>query len=124
MLSQTGNKKKHFISINSNVVFISFFTLVVVSFYLYSCNKEKIDAPEPLKNKIAKATNCTCDPYVDKYLWRNKETYIWTCGGPACDCIVTYYDEKGNVLTMDSTFTFDEFRHESQFIKHVWSCKE
>ena len=102
-----------------------YFSLIVLSLYLHACSKEKIDAPAAIKELIAGSHECTsCPSFVDKYLWRNQVVYIYTCNGPACDCMVFYYNEKGETLTMEQGYSFDDFRKEAQLTTHVWTCKK
>jgi hypothetical protein len=98
--------------------------LLLFAFVLLSCKREKwADVPEPLKAIITNTKDCACEPYIDKYLWRNQTVYLSSCGGPTCDCLTVYYDEAGKEFKMDSGYYPDQFRQEAQLIKHVWRCK-
>lgn len=97
---------------------------IVLSVFIFlSCKQEKLDVPEPLKAIIANSKDCSCSPFIDKYLWRSQTVYLSSCSGAACDCTTLYYDATGKEFKMDSTYHPDQFRQEAQLIKHVWSCK-
>ncbi len=100
-----------------------FTALSIMSLLAYSCQKEREELPEPLKIMVETYKSCQCDPYIDQYLWKNKKTFISTCGGPACDCTVSYYDEKGVQFQMEPGYSFTNFRSESTFIRRAWTCK-
>src|SRR4051812_29174245 len=101
-----------------------FLTIALFGLYLSSCSKDKIDAPEPIRELIADSRNChsDCPSIVDNYLWRNQTVYIYTCNGPTCNCIVSYYNDKGEKLTMDQGYQYDNFLQEAKLVKHVWKC--
>lgn len=108
-------------------MFKVYLSLIVFSLFFCSCSKEKrekLNAPEAIKELILKSTNCTCDPYINKYLWRGKTVYLWSCNGPACDCMTIYYNESGEKFNMDAGYTPDNFRQESRLVKNIWSCKQ
>lgn len=108
-------------------MFRTWVSIIIISLFFYGCSKEKdekTDAPAAIKELILSYTNCTCDPYIDKYFWRDKIVYLSGCRGPACDCIAVYYDKNGEKLNMSSGYTPDNFLQESQFVKNIWSCKE
>lgn len=109
---------------SKNILLKAYVVLVVFCLFFYSCSRDKTDAPKAIKELISKINNCTCDPYIDEYLWRDKTVYIQTCGGPACNCIVSYYNKKGEEFKMDAGYTFDNFRQESRLVKHIWTCKK
>lgn len=106
------------------ITFKFYFTLIVFSAFFYSCSKEKIDAPEAIRQLISTHSNCLCEPYIYKYLWRSNTVYLSSCAGPACDCTTTYYDENGHEFKMQPGYSPDNFRQESQFLKNVWTCKK
>src|SRR5437763_16984954 len=98
--------------------------LILFAFLLFSCKQEKLNVPEPIKAVIANnSKNCTCDPFLDKYLWRNPTIYLSSCKGPACNCTTVYYDAIGKIFQMDSGYSPDQFRQEAQLVTHTWSCK-
>lgn len=119
-----GNKG---LTANSTHVFIVFLTLVLFSLFLYSCSKEKIEAPKPIKELIldlkSKNPNCTCEPYINQYVWRNENVYVLAYKGPACDWFPTFYDSNGQKFSLDTGYSYDAFLQESTFIKNVWTCK-
>ena len=49
--------------------------------------------------------------------------YLWSCAGPACDCMTIYYDEAGGKFDMETGYMPDEFLAEAQLVKNVWRCK-
>ena len=99
--------------------------LLLFIFLLLSCKRDKTisELPQPLKTFIANSKDCTCEPFIDKYLWRNQTVYLSSCGGPTCDCITLYYNEQGEKMNMDSGYYPDQFRQEAQLVKHVWRCR-
>ena len=104
---------------------ISLFLTIFGSF-LFACSKENKIRQLPLSLQQLIDSNklfCGCLPYVDEYIWRSKTTYVSSCRGPACDCIVLYYDETGNQIKFDSTYRFDNFLSEAKRVKTIWSCQ-
>lgn len=102
-----------------------YFSLLVFGLFLLACSKEQINAPQAIKELIAGSGDCTsCPSFVDKYLWRNQTVYIYTCSGIACNCMVLYYNEKGEKLLMAQGYSFDAFRQEARLTTHVWTCKK
>jgi hypothetical protein len=108
-------------------VFILFLTLIIFSLFFYSCSKEKIEAQKPIKELIvdlkSKNPNCTCEPYINQYVWRNENVFVLGYKGPTCDWFPTFYDTNGQKFTLDSGYSYDAFLQESTFIKNVWTCE-
>lgn len=99
------------------------FSLLLFSVVGLSCSKEEANLPQSIKAIIAESgKNCTCIPFINKYLWRNKTVYMWSCGGPACNCSTNYFDEAGVPFQMETGYMPDEFLAEAQLVKQVWRC--
>ncbi len=98
--------------------------LTIFCYFLFACSKENKTQQLPLtiQQLIDSNKNCTCIPYVDEYVWRNKTTYVWSCKGPTCNCATFYYDETGKQISFNSTYTFDNFVSEAKRVKNIWSC--
>ncbi len=108
-------------------VFFVFFTLIIFCLFFYSCSKENIEAPKPIKELIldfkSKNPDCTCEPYINQYVWRNETVYVLAYKGPACDWFPTFYDLNGRKFTLSAGDSYDKFLQESTFSKNVWTCK-
>lgn len=107
-----------------NMKIIYTFCLVLSVLFFSECSKENQNLqnlPDSLKEIIAKTTDCSCNPFINEYEWRNETVYVSSCGGPACDCYSFYYDENGEQIKMDSASSFN-FQDSAKLIKHVWSC--
>ncbi len=108
-------------------VFILFLTLIISSLFFYSCSKEKTEAPKPIRGLIldlkSKNHDCTCDPYINEYKWRNKNVYVLAYRGPACDWFPSFYDSNGQRFTLDAGYNYNTFLQESIFTKNIWTCK-
>ncbi|HTN18825.1 MAG TPA: hypothetical protein VL125_00045 [Pelobium sp.] len=76
-----------------------------------------------LENVIANINNCTCEPFINKYLWKNKTVYVLALKGPECDWKPAYFNEEGVEFSMDSNYTLDQFKAESSFLKNIWTCE-
>lgn len=120
-----GKRKGCFKIIFTRKTIVCFLLAALV---LLSCKQETVqekniaELPEPLKTYIAATKDCTCKPYIDKYLWRNQTVYLSSCSGPACDCMTLYYDTAGTKIQMDSGYYPSQFRQEAQLVAHVWRC--
>lgn len=102
--------------------------LLLSSFFLFSsCTKEPNESPEAMAKVIREVQsvsgNCMCEPYIDRYLWRNKTVYVLAYRGPACNWIPGYYDEEGKPFTMNSSYTYDQFQQEAIRKGEVWQCQ-
>jgi len=104
-------------------MFKVYLRLILLSLFFYSCSKQKLDAPEAIKELISKNTSCTCEPYIDQYFWRGQTVYVLASKGPACDSRPVYYNENGEEFNMDLGYTFESFRQEGHFVKNIWTCK-
>jgi hypothetical protein len=118
-----GKVKSTFSSFGNRLLIQVCVAFSVFSLCFNSCSKEDIDAPGAIKELIARSScDPSCPSYVDKYLWRNKTIYIYTCSGISCDCAVSFYDQQGEKITMEPGYYFAHFQHEAQLIEHVWNC--
>jgi hypothetical protein len=97
-------------------------TVLLACSVLFSCTKNKQGLPEPLHEVIRSQTDCSCEPYINEYRWREQTIYVLAYKGPACTWIPTYYDGKGNIFNMEQGYTLDDFLGESSLIRHTWSC--
>lgn len=111
---------KSFFIINAKwlLVFVN-----VLGLFFFSCSKENHDVPPSLKQIIANNSSCECNPFIDEYLYKNETVYLQSCGGPACDCTVTFYDSNGERMSTEPGYVPSGFIQESKLVKHVWSCK-
>ena len=107
---------------------VSLALFLIFNCSLYSsCSKNNAEVYPDAINKLVsvlKSQNpdCTCDPFLNQYVWNNKTVYVSSCGGAACDCISILYDSAAHKINMDSA-SYQHFFRESVFIKNVWSCK-
>lgn len=104
--------------------------LMVCSMLLFSCAKENKNnplkdetIPPAIRAMIAKPGNCTCEPLIREYKWREQTVYLFSCAGPACDCRDIYYDENGQKITMAAGYSTSNFYTDAQFLREVWRCK-
>lgn len=106
-----------------NRIIVVLSSIIVVCSLSFHCKKEELGIPESIKFLITNNENCTCNPFIDKYEWRNKIVYLYSCNGPTCNCVTWYYDATGTQFTMDTGYTPDDFKAESKFLGNVWTCK-
>ena len=102
--------------------------LLLTSIFLFAaCAKEKEETPEKLSVVIKQLQDnngtCSCEPYIDQYLWKNKTVYVLAYRGPACNWIPTFYNDGGEVFTLSDGYSFDAFLQEAKRIKEVWRCR-
>jgi len=72
---------------------------------------------------MSTTSNCTCDPNISRYLWKDKYVYVLTARGPACDSHPIFFDENGNKFNMETGYSFDDFLKDSSDKKIIWSCQ-
>jgi hypothetical protein len=96
--------------------------LIIGSLFFYSCSKEKTDVPKGIAVLISKNADCTCDPYINQYLWRDKSVYALAFKGASCNWQPAYFDESGTEFSMVTGYSFDSFLQEAHFIKNIWIC--
>ena len=105
--------------------FLLVIILIMSSFY-FSCSKDNTSMPDAINKLIStlKSQNpdCECNPFMNQYSWENKTVYVSSCGGPACDCIATFYDSAAQKINLDSS-SYQQFFQQSKFVKNVWTCK-
>ncbi|HWK02544.1 MAG TPA: hypothetical protein VNS58_02870 [Puia sp.] len=96
----------------------------IVLLYLTACSKKTADEPlpAPLQKLIAQDTGCICNPYLQKYTWRNQVVYMLGYASINCDWIPFYYDAAGEPLILPAGYTLTTFGAEMKPIKIVWSC--
>lgn len=104
--------------------FLFFLLAAFFTFSLTACKKQRVDVPASVQTLIDRAScNPSCPNYVNKYLWRNQAVFTFSCSGIACNCVVRFYNDKGEKLTMDSGYYFGLFEQEAQLVEQVWRCK-
>lgn len=101
--------------------------LIFLSPLFFSCSKESIDTPKQIEILISdlKSANpdCTCEPYLDQYSWRNETVYILGYKGPTCDWFPIFYNSNGQPFTLEQGYSYNTFLQESNFKQTVWTCK-
>ncbi len=103
--------------------YLSNVSLSIVLITLIACSKMDVEVPGQLQKVISMNQDCTCDPYLDQYSRDGKMVYVLAYRGPACDTKVSYYDELGEEIKMDTGYTHPDFLKESRFVKNIWTCK-
>ena len=99
-----------------------FVAFLFVSLLSFSCKKERIVSD--MEKAILESTGrCTCEPFINQYVWREKIVYASLISGPYCFGIPFYYDFDGAVLSMENGYTFEDFLAESHFVANYWTCK-
>jgi hypothetical protein len=118
---------KEVLALRQKLIHNAMFGFIVLSSFFYACSKGEIKGPEAVKELIvdlkSKNPDCTCDPYINQYLWRNENVYVLAYKGPACDWAPVFYDSKGQKFTLDAGYSFEEFLQESTLIKNTWVCR-
>lgn len=101
--------------------------LIFLSPLFFSCSKESIDTPKQIEILISdlKSANpdCTCEPYLNQYLWKNETVYVLGYKGPTCDWFPIFYNSNGQPFTLEQGYTYERFLQESSFQRTVWRCK-
>ena len=102
------------------------YVLTVGACLLTACKKDKVNTVEEELIKKVRAENpvCQCDPFINKYEWLGRITYVQAYMGPACDYFPVFYNSKGEKTEVPARISFDEFIAQSKFIEEVWSCKK
>lgn len=96
----------------------------ILSMGLVACKKDKVAViPDKIKALIAAQKDCSCEPYINQYAWKNKATYAYLYKGQACDWTPQYFDQDGNPITMEDGYSLDTFLAESILKENVWTCK-
>ena len=95
--------------------------ILAINLLFISCKKkENSEIPQPIKEIMSASDDCTCNPFIDQYLWKGQVIYLSSCGGPACDCTTLFYNKNGERIEM--IINNDKFREESTFIRNIWTC--
>lgn len=97
----------------------------IVLLYAAACSKKNPPdgpLPAPLQKMIAQDTNCVCEPFLEKLLWRNQVVYALGYTSATCDWTPFYYDAAGEPLVLPAGTTLGSFALEAKDIKRVWSC--
>ena len=100
-----------------------FFGFLAISLTISFCEKTDLATPEPIKERIASYTDCTCEPYIDLYSWKGQKVYLLAFRGPACNWVPGYFNEEGQPITMESGYSLQQFAQESKLLKRVWTCQ-
>lgn len=124
---RTLHRGKEAVTLKHKLLRVVFLSLVAVSTFFYACSKEKSDTPEPIKELIADLSaqnaDCTCDPFINQYSWRGERVYVFSCKGPACNCITEFYDSRGQKFELPAGYSLDQFFRESSLVEHTWTCR-
>ena len=99
-------------------------SILLIPLLFAGCKKDDKTLPVPASVKLLiQQYDCTCGPFVDKYTWRHKIVYLYSCNGPNCNCVTFYYDAEGNQFYMHTGYTADDFIAEASRIENVWTCR-
>lgn len=101
-----------------------FFTVCLLTFLAFSCTEDEPEKSVVIQKIIGNVENCTCDPYINEYVWENKTVYVMATKGPACNSIPAYYDENAIEFFMEDGYSYEEFIEDSILIGNVWTCQE
>jgi hypothetical protein len=101
-----------------------FFTVCLFTFLVFSCTEEEPEQSVVLQKIIGNVENCTCEPFVNEYVWEKKTVYVMAFKGPACNWVPAYYDKNGIEFNMVDGYTYDEFIEDSILVGNVWTCQE
>jgi hypothetical protein len=104
---------------------IKYVCIAIVSIISFSsCEKQEVKIP-PAVQELMNSTSCdpTCPSFVNSYHWRNRTVFIYSCGGPLCNCAVKYFNDNGEELTMEEGYGFPHFEQEAKLLEHIWVCK-
>lgn len=108
------------------------FFFVTISLLAFSCDKQGSKPghkpgdklPTKVQEFISGSTNCTCEPFVDLYFWKEQYVYVFSCKGPVCNCITLFSDEKGGTPQMAPGYKIDDFKADARFERNIWTCGE
>jgi hypothetical protein len=111
----------------ATLLYTFYVSFAVLSMLLIACSKVVVtkepEIPAAIQALIDSNKDCTCDPYIDQYIWRSKTVFVVAARGPFCDTQPMYYDENGAESKMPEGYTLEKFRSESTLVKNVWTCK-
>ena len=57
------------------------------------------------------------------YAYNKKIIYASVCNGPACNCIMVYYDQDGELIKYAER-VYKAINEEKKWIKEVYSCSK
>jgi hypothetical protein len=57
------------------------------------------------------------------YAYNKKIIYASTCNGPACNCVMVYYDQGGELIKYEEGVNKD-INEEKKLIREVYRCSE
>lgn len=103
-----------------------FLAAACILFSVYACTKEDNanGLPPALRAMIDSSGNCTCEPFINKYEWREKIVYLFSVKGPACLSTPFFFNEDGTKLSLPGNYTYADFSLEAKFVAKVWECTE
>ncbi|WP_152269858.1 hypothetical protein [Agriterribacter humi] len=104
---------------------------IVIFFLSLSCSKkgnpniETKDLPQSIQTLIAEAEReCpVCGITILMYAYNKKIIYASTCNGPACNCVMVYYDQGGELIKYEEGVNKD-INEEKKLIREVYRCSE
>ncbi|HTN05980.1 hypothetical protein [Agriterribacter sp.] len=106
-------------------------SLIALLFLSLSCSKkdnpdmEIKDLPKSIQALIDEAQQeCpVCGITVLRYTYNKKVLYASTCNGPACNCIMAYYDEDGELIKYEEGI-YKDINEKKNLIKEIYRCSE
>jgi hypothetical protein len=106
-------------------------SLIALLFLSLSCSKkdnpdtEIKDLPKQIQTLIAEAQQeCpACGITVLMYAYNKKMIYASTCNGPACNCIMIYYDQDGELIKYEEGI-YKDINEKKNLIKEIYRCSE
>lgn len=88
-----------------------------------ACTKNKINDPLPdALQTIIDNSNCTCQPWINKYYWKAQDVYVLGYAGVTCNWVPVYFDASGTTIEMPKDYTFGDFLKQAAFIEKNWDC--
>ena len=106
-------------------------SLIALFFLSLSCSKkdnpdmEIKDLPKQIQTLIAEAEQeCpVCGITVLMYAYNKAISYASTCNGPACNCMMVYYDQDGELIKYEEGI-YKDINEKKNLIKEVYRCSE
>ena len=91
---------------------------------VFACKKDNNNGPgiDALVAQLeANKTNCICEPVLYEKRWKSAPIYIYTCRGPACNCVSVYYNSRGGLIELSDKEKSEVALSSFQEIK--WICE-
>ena len=104
---------------------------IALCFLILSCSKkdnpdmEIKDLPKPIQTLIDEAQQeCpVCGITVLMYTYSKKILYASTCNGPACNCIMIFYNQDGELIKYEEGI-YKDINEKKNLIKEIYRCSE